>query len=243
MTIFQALILSIVQGITEFLPISSKGHLNLVSALMGLTPSLSLDIFLNTATLVSVLIYFRKQVPYFIKNLKYIVVGTLPAVIAGFLFKHRLESLVTNLHVYPYFFLVTSLYLFSTKFLKSKDRQLTYAAALAIGTFQALALLPGISRSGSTIFAGLLMGLSPLEAFNFSFALFIPASFGALLLDLKDASLSGFFHPVYLFSFVVTFLVGLAAISVLKKLLTSKHFWYFGIYTLLLAIFLFIARV
>jgi undecaprenyl-diphosphatase len=240
MSIFQATILSIVQGITEFLPISSKGHLNLASSLMGIQPSLALDIFLNTATLISVIFYFRKQIPYFIKNLKYIVVGSIPAVIGGLLFKHQVEAIVSNIGIYPYFFLITTTYLLISKFLKSQEKTLNYSKALIIGSFQALALLPGISRSGSTIFAGLLMGLSATEAFNFSFSLFIPASIGALLLDLKDASFSTFMNPTYLYSFILTFFVGLIALSLLKKILTSHKLWYFGIYTLILSLVLFI---
>jgi undecaprenyl-diphosphatase len=236
MNILQALILAFVQGISEFLPISSKGHLNLVQHLLGLQSSLAFDIFLNTATLISVIFFFRKQIDYFLKNLPYIIVGTLPAIFFGFILKHRLENIFSNPHILPYLFMVTGIMLLSTKFLKSQDKKLSYKTALIIGLFQSAALFPGISRSGSTIFAGLLMGLSAAEAFNFSFCLFIPASIGALILDAKDVALSGAFSPVYLFSFAITAIVGFFALTILKKVLSGGKFWYFGIYLIILSI-------
>jgi len=240
MTLIQAIILSLVQGISEFLPISSKGHLNLAQHFLGLQSSLTFDIFLNTATLLSVIFFFRKQIPYFIKNLKYIVVGTLPAVFFGFILKHRLESIFSNPYILPYLFLVTAAILFSTKFIKSKNNELTYKRALIIGLIQSAALFPGISRSGSTIFAGLLMGLSAVEAFNFSFALFIPASLGALVLDFKDISSGDYMSPTYLFSFAMTSIIGYFALKILQKVLVGNKFWYFGVYMTLLAIACFV---
>jgi undecaprenyl-diphosphatase len=240
MDYFQAIILSLVQGISEFLPISSKGHLNLAQHLLGLQSSLTFDIFLNTATLLSVIFFFRSQIPYFIKNLKYIIVGTLPAIFFGFILKHRLESLFSNPHILPYLFLVTAALLFATKYLKPKTNELTYKRALIIGLIQSAALFPGISRSGSTIFGGLLMGLSSIAAFNFSFALFIPASIGALVLDLKDMlSIGAYWSPVYAFSFVLTALVGYFALSFLKKVLIGQKFWYFSLYLVFLSVFCF----
>jgi undecaprenyl-diphosphatase len=239
MSYLQGLILAFVQGISEFLPISSKGHLNLVQHLLGLQSSLAFDIFLNTATLISVIFFFRKQIGYFIKNLSYIIVGTIPAIFFGFILKHRLENIFSNPKILPYLFMITGLMLISTKFIKLKDKKLNYKTALIIGLFQSAALFPGISRSGSTIFAGLLMGLSPVSAFNFSFSLFIPASIGALVLDAKDVALSGAFTPVYLFSFIIAAIVGVLALTILKKVLSGGKFWYFGIYLLALSLFSF----
>ena len=236
MSYFQGLILAFVQGVSEFLPISSKGHLNLAQHFLGLQSSLAFDIFLNTATLISVLFFFRKQISYFIKNLPYIIIGTFPAVFFGFILKHRLENIFSDPKILPPLFLLTGLMLLSTKFLKIKNIQLNYKIALIIGLFQSFALFPGISRSGSTIFAGLLMGLSPAAAFNFSFSLFIPASLGALVLDAKDVALGGAFTPVYLFSFVITAIVGYFALNFLKKTLSGGKFWYFGIYLIILSL-------
>ena len=188
MTFFQSIILSAVQGITEFLPISSTGHLNLLQYFFGMKPSLSFDIFLNTASLVAVLFYFRTKVSYFVTNLKYIIVGTIPAVFVGLVFKDQIELVFSSVKTLPYEFIFTAVTLFLIKSFISQDARLTYKSAFVIGCFQALAIIPAISRSGSTIFAALMLGLSPIDAFNFSFSLFIPASLGALALDLKDIS-------------------------------------------------------
>jgi len=239
MTFIQSIFLSIIQGITEFLPISSSGHLNLAQYLFKLTPSLTFDIFLNTATLLSVLFFFRKKLNYFIKNFKFIFVASIPAGLVGVVFKDQIEMLFSNLKFLPYFFLVTSLLVFSTKFLGSQNQKLNYKKALIIGLFQSLAILPGVSRSGATIFAGLLLGLAPLEAFNFSFCLFIPASFGALILGLKDMSTLAIFNTQYLFSFGIAFVTGLVVLKILQKIIINQKFWIFSIYTFILSVLLF----
>jgi len=231
-----------IQGISEFLPISSSGHLNLAQYFLKLTPSLTLDIFLNTATFVSVLFFFRHKLSYFFKNLPYIIVGSIPAGLVGILLKHQFEAITGNIKLLPFFFLITSAFVFSTKFIKNKSSKpvnLTYKKSLIIGLFQAFAILPAVSRSGSTIFAGLLTGLSTEEAFNFSFCLFIPASLGAVILSAKDLSGSNFLSSEYLLAFVLTFLVGILALNLLKKILIGKKFWIFGVYTFILALILF----
>lgn len=239
MTFIQSVFLSLVQGITEFLPISSSGHLNLTQYLFRLTPSLTFDIFLNTATLLSVLFFFRKKINYFFHNLKYIIVASIPAGLVGVFLKDYIETLFSNINLLPYFFLITSVLVFSTKYLGSKDQNLNYKKALIIGLLQSFAILPGISRSGATIFAGLLVGLAPINAFNFSFCLFIPASFGALVLGLKDMSSSGILDIQYLLPFVLTFIVGLVALKILQKIVINNKFWIFSVYTFILSILLF----
>ena len=239
MTLFQSLFLAIVQGISEFLPISSSGHLNLFQHFFGLSPSLSFDIFLNTASLFSVLFFFRLQTKYFFTNLKYIVVGSIPAALVGILFKDQVEIIFGNIKLLPYFFLVTAVYLIFTKFLLPKNKKLSYQKALIIGLFQSIAILPAVSRSGSTIFAGLLLGLSAIDAFNFSFALFISASLGAILLSLSDLSYLSILSYPNIAAFITTFLIGLLALNLLKKSLVSRHFWLFGLYTLILGFTLF----
>lgn len=239
MNLIQSITLGIIQAITEFLPISSSGHLNLTQHFFNLKPSLSLDIFLNTATLFSVLFFFKNQIKYFFSNLKYIIIGCLPAALVGVLFKDQVDSLFSNIQFLPFFFILSSLFVFSTKFLKSKDKKLDYKKALIIGLFQSIAILPGVSRSGATIFSALILGLAPLEAFNFSFSLFIPASLGALLLDFKNLSASNFLSAQSLLTFVITFMVGIGALYLLKKVLISHKFWIFGIYAFILGISLF----
>ncbi len=239
MTLIQSIILALTQGITEFLPISSDGHLNLVQHLFGFTPSLTFDIFLHLATFFSVLFFFRKKINYFIANLPYIIIGSIPAALIGFIFKDQIESLFSNPKLLPYFFLLTATYALATKFIIRRDNKITYLSAIIIGIFQALAILPGVSRSGGTIFAALLLGLSPLNAFNFSFSLFIPATAGAILLELKDILSPSVFTANNLIAFVLTFFVGLIALKFLEKVLSGRKFWYFGVYALLLALSLF----
>lgn len=239
MTFTQSLILGLIQSVTEFLPISSSGHLNLAQHFFNLEPSLSFDIFLNTATFFSVLFFFRKQLKYFFSNLKYIIVGSIPAGLIGVLFKDKIELLFSQANYLPFFFLITAILVFSTKFIKQKNKSLNYLTALIIGFAQSLAILPGVSRSGATIFMGLLLGLSSVEAFNFSFCLFIPASFGALILGLKDTSLISMITPSSLLVFLITFIVGVFALNFLKKILIHHKFWLFGIYTFILSLSLF----
>ena len=229
-------ILGIIQGISEFLPISSTGHLNLAQHLFGSKPSLSLDIFLHLATLLSVLFFFRKFIKYFFDNLIYIIIASVPVAIIGLLFQEKIDNIFSDIKLLPLFFLITSIFVLSTKYIKSTNTRLNYKNALIIGLFQCIALLPGVSRSGTTIMAGLLMGLSPLEAFNFSFALFIPATIGAVVFGLKDFSFTPSLIPV----FILTFFVGVLSLSILKKSLLSKNFWKFSIYTFILVLGLFI---
>jgi undecaprenyl-diphosphatase len=239
MSFVQAIILSFIQGIAEFLPISSSGHLNLAQFFFKIEPSLTLDIFLNTATFLSVLFFFRKQLKYFFTNLRFIIVASIPAALVGIFLKDQVDSIFADIHLLPFFFILGSIFVFSTKFFGLKDEKLNYKKAIIIGLFQAIAILPGVSRAGATIFAGLLLGFAPIQAFNFSFCLFIPASFGALILGVKDLSTSGILSPEYLLAFIITFFVGIFALSVLKKVLIGQKFWIFGIYTFILALILF----
>lgn len=239
MNMLQALIFGFVQGVTEFLPISSDGHLNLVQHIFGLTPSLSLDIFFHAATFLSVLFFFRKKISFFFSYLPQIAVGSIPAVIAGLFFKDEIESIASQPFLLPFFFLITSAMVFSTKFIKTRNTKITYLSAFIIGCFQAIAILPAVSRSGGTIFAGLLFGLSPINAFNFSFSLFIPVSIGAILLQAKDIASDHLINLTTITAFIFTFFVGLGALTLLEKIVSGKKFWVFGIYTFLLAVVLF----
>jgi undecaprenyl-diphosphatase len=236
MSFFQSIILSIVQGITEFLPISSDGHLNLFQHLFGLSPSLTFDVFLHAATFLSVIFFFRNQISYFFSNLKFIIVGSIPAVLVGFFLKDQMEAIFSKPNYLPFFFLITGALVFSTKFIKKQDKKITYLSAFIIGIFQAIAILPGVSRSGLTIFSALLLGLSSINAFNFSFSLFIPVSFGAILLESKDILNQSIISTDNIIAFILTFFVGLAALFFLKKVVSGQKFWMFGIYTIILSL-------
>lgn len=238
MSFFNSLFLGIIQGITEFLPVSSSGHLNLFQQFFGLTPSLSFDIFLNTATLFSVLLFFRKDISFFKENLKYIIVASVPAAIIGIFFKPYIETIFATPNLLPYFFLLTSFILISTRFIKkSTDFKLSYFNSFLIGLAQALAILPAISRSGSTIVTALWLGLSSKDAFKFSFCLFIPASLGAILLDYQSLS-SASLNFSTLFVFLMTITIGYLSLKLLRSVVDKKNLWYFGLYTLTLSLIL-----
>jgi len=240
MTLIQSLFLGVVQAVTEFLPVSSDGHLNLFQHFFKLTPSLDFDIFLHAATFLSVIFFFRHQTKYFFANLKYIIVGSIPAIIAGVFLKNQIESIVTSPHILPYFFLITGLMVLSTKFIKTKNEPITFLKAFIIGLFQAFAILPAVSRSGGTIFSALLLGLSPQNAFNFSFSLFIPVSIGAIAFGFKDIISSNFITQNNLIAFVVASVVGYFVLNIFQKITLKKKFWIFGVYVTFLALSLFI---
>lgn len=239
MTLIQSLTLGLVQAISEFLPISSDGHLNLIQYFFKLIPSLDFDIFLHTATFISVIFLFRHQTKYFFTNLKYIIVGSIPVILIGWFLKDQIELISGLPKLLPFFFLFTGILVFSTKFISAKNKSLNYFSAFIIGIFQAIALLPGVSRSGCTIFSALLLGLSPQNAFNFSFSLFIPATAGAILLSINDIASSNFITFNNILTFIITSLVGIFILSLFQKITVNHKFWYFGVYVIFLSFLLF----
>jgi undecaprenyl-diphosphatase len=240
MTSLSLFVLSLTQAITEFIPVSSSGHLTLIQSWFGLVPSLGLDVFLNTATLVSVSLYFYPRLRALISWWLPLIVGSLPAALAALIFGDQIESAFSSTAILPYSFFLTSVFLFSTRFIKPSTKPLTLTRALIIGLFQAVAILPGVSRSGATIFAGLLVGLSPASAFQFSFGLFVPASLGAIFLK-RDLLVALGLTPLQSFlSFALTAALGFLALRVLERVVTSHRLWIFGIYTFLLSLILFV---
>lgn len=189
----QAILLGIVQGITEFLPVSSSGHLVIVPALFGIPKSpLSFDVLLHLATGVAVAANFKKELSVLFKGIVkgekaalglagWLAAGTVPAVAAGLFFRETVEGFFTVPVFAGVFLLVTGFFLWlADRYDGTKDyHSLGIGGALLVGVFQALALLPGISRSGATITAGRALGLSRREAARFSFLLSIPIIFGA----------------------------------------------------------------
>lgn len=216
MEIYQAVTLGIVQGLTEFLPISSSGHLVIGQHLFGLNEAeLAFDVCLHLGTLVAVLFYFRQDLLSMItslgrisgqlvqkkispkdaladpdiKMILLICVGTLPTVIIGLGFHSIAETMFASLLIVGAALLVTGLLLWLTRNIKASDMDIhdfSLAKSLVIGLVQGLSITPGISRSGSTIATGLFLGLSRELAARFSFLLSIPAICGAAILSLKD---------------------------------------------------------
>jgi len=254
MTFFQSIFLAFIQGLTEFLPLSSSGHLVLFQKLFGLEPPILFDILVHVGTLGAVFLFFRQElkllvVDFFKKEKKAVklvslmVVGTLPAALVGFWLKSFLEVVFSSLRLLSFAYLLTSLLLFSTKLVKEKKKgleDLSWRDALFIGFFQALALLPGVSRSGATITAALWLKTKPQAAFRFSFYLAIPAVLGALVLELPALfSSSATFWLQGALGMFVAGGVGFISLKLLDLAIKRWRFWLFGFYCLFLSIIIF----
>jgi undecaprenyl-diphosphatase len=242
MSYFQAIFLAIVQGLTEFLPLSSSGHLVILQKLFNFSePPVFFDILVHVGTLMAIFFYFRKSlVKMTPKTLWLIIVGTIPAVIVGLFLQNYLDLIFNSLKLVGFTLLLTSLLLFSTKKIEKNKRQfnqLKWPDALFVGLFQALAILPGLSRSGSTIVAGLWRQFEQETAFQFSFFLAIPAILGALILQIPDLMTSPCSYPQQGFlGMIIAALVGYLSLRVLKKTLVKTKLWFFGFYCLILGL-------
>ncbi len=242
-----ALILAIVQGLTEWLPISSSGHLLILERLLNYDGGLVFEVALHFGTLMAVFIYFSKDITDILRDLLrgrfstengrlgvLLLVGTIPAAIVGFLVKNYFDTILSGIVVAGLGFMITGVLLLIVAFIPLKRNDtVTWKKSLVIGTAQAVAILPSISRSGATIASGVLLGLSEKTAMKFSFLLSIPAIMGASLVA-GPASLS----LDMVWGTIVSFAVGLATIHIcFKYLLTRReNFKWFGIYALALGI-------
>ena len=250
--LMQILTLAAVQGLTEFLPISSSGHLVLLQNWFGRAEGdLFLDIVLHCGTLGSVLWVYRREVKRLLvldslarRYVGSLILGTLPAILVGLTVRDLVASLFTSSQVVAVAFLVTAGILFSTRFAKGPSQEnnepwrpqpVRPLKALIIGTAQALAITPGVSRSGATISASLWVGLPRAEAARFSFLLSIPAVGGALVLELlQGVGATRVGWGGLLLGALTAFGVGLLAIRWTALAVVQRHFWKFFIYCLLL---------
>ncbi len=246
--LISSIILAIVQGITEWLPVSSSGHLLLAEKLLNYKASLTFDVALHFGTLMSVFVYFGKDITEIIQDflsLKfktekgklgiYIIIATIPAVIAGFFLKKIADLIFYDLKITALGFGITGLILIiaSIDYKKTKER-LNAKKSIIIGLAQILSLLPGISRSGTTISTGILLNLEEKTALKFSFLMSIPIIFGANILTIGNQTLP----KELIIATFISFFIGLIVLHVLYKyILTSrKNLLYFGLYALLLSI-------
>jgi len=245
--VIRYLVLGVVQGITEFLPISSSGHLVLAQRFLGIDPpGVLLEALLHWGTLAAILVVFRSDLVALARSLTpngtiegrkeigLIAAATVPIVVLGLLLRSSIGTLFASLHVLGASFLATGLLLALTGVVhrRAQRNQAGFVDALGIGLAQAAALLPGLSRSGATIAAGVFSGLTPRRAARFSFLVAIPALFGAGLLSLWDAVRSGVGAPWggLAVGTVAAFVVGLLAIKTLLALVSSGRLWTFSIY-------------
>jgi len=251
MNVFNTIIQAIIQGLTEFLPISSSGHLVLFQQFFHVNqPNLLIDVFLHFGTLLAVLIYFAKDIesltigflkaPFSFKKTETdfmwkIVVASIPTAILGIIIEKYFSNVFESLTIVLIDLSLTAILLFVSDFFKKKDKDifgLSWLDVILIGTVQGLAVFPGISRSGSTIVIALLLGMKRKEAGVFSFFIAIPALLGALILGLKGVNVvcsSNLIINLFL-GVGISFLVGLASIKILFVILKKAQFKFFSFY-------------
>ncbi|MBM7409180.1 undecaprenyl-diphosphate phosphatase [Methanococcus maripaludis] len=243
----EELILGIVQGLTEFLPISSSGHLAIFTALFNSTPDVGYFAFLHLATFLAVLIFVKAEVFEIItgitkKEKEYLnlasklILSTIPAVFVGLFFGDFIESVFSSTLLIGVFLSITGiLMLLSDNLNKNLKtiKSILYVDALIIGVFQAFSVLPGISRSGTTLFAALFLGMNKEDAVKYSFLMSLPVTFGAGILELQKIT----FSSEQLFGFVISFLTGLLGLYLVKKMVIGGKLKIFGYYCFLASFF------
>ena len=265
MSVIMSLFLGLVQGITEFLPISSSGHLSIFQNLFSLNYSeddhLLFDVFLHLGTLISIIVVYRKELKTMIADgldflrmrsdsdsdepvvmkpparaLLFVIIGTIPLLIA-LIFMSSIKRLLLNTTFIGFALLVTGgLLIVSDKMIKrgnKTEKTMTIKDAIIIGLAQAVATIPGLSRSGTTISVGLARGLSGSFAVRFSLLLSIPAVLGATVVALYSAIRGGInfsLFPVYIAGFIVATVVGFFAIQLIRRLINKGGFGKFAFY-------------
>jgi len=241
LTIFDAILLGTLQGLTEFLPISSSGHLVLGQTFLGIEqPGNEFEILVHMGTLASILVIFFQDIKSIIQSISeretqrfvlFLFIGTLPAVLIGLGFKDFLGGLFENPKAVSGALLFTGMVLFTSVFSNEKAGSRTYLQGLLIGCAQAIAIIPGISRSGMTICTGLFLGLRPHEAARISFLLAIPAISGAGLLTALDMPTgSSLSMGAVLGGLLSSFIVGVLALKWLLGWLEKGQLHWFGFY-------------
>ncbi len=247
MDVLNAIILGLLQGATEFLPVSSSAHLVIGQHLLGIdSPGVLLEIMLHLGTLLSVVVYFRRDIVALLagaldrsadgaparREIGFLALATLPAVLVALILPEAVDAAFESVAFVGWMLLVTSLVLVSSRWTGGEAGLLTVRIALLIGLAQAFAILPGISRSGATIVAGLWLGLAGTTAARFSFLMAIPAILGAALFKLAGG-VPAEALPSLAIGVAVAALTGYAIIAWLMRLIGQGRLYLFAGYTLL----------
>lgn len=261
MTIWQAVVLGLVQGITEFLPISSSGHLVILQQVFQVTGDvLTFDVVIHLATLLAILVYFgRSLFKVTIREWVLVGIGTMPAVVIGLLFKDQIEAMFLGGTFLGLELIATGLINFytdrkinKTNLAPTRDQDGEKAEqtpemnqgpvkSFLIGLGQAVAIIPGISRSGSTVATAIGLGMNREAAFRFSFLLAIPALLGAGVLqgiDLVQAGSVSLDYPVLLLGSLAAFVSGLASLKIFRYVIQKAKLEWFGWYCVVLGLFI-----
>lgn len=258
--LIEYLLLGLIQGLTEPLPISSSGHLLIFKKIFGITLNdLNLEIIVNFGSFLAILFLYRKIIfkiikDFFLfittKNIKYktnfnyafiIILASIPAGVIGLIFKDKIELISGNIKYIGFALLITAFSLFIVRKIdgKKSDKEINHRDALKIGLFQAIALLPGISRSGSTIVGGLLCNLKKETAVNFSFLLYIPISIATIILGIIDLintpNIKNYIIP-YTLSMLISMIVTYFSSKIFINIIKEKKLIYFVIYCLVIGL-------
>jgi undecaprenyl-diphosphatase len=247
-TLIEVFILAVVQGLTEWLPVSSSGHLVITQKLLGLELPLIYSVMMHVGTLIVILIVFRKDITDILKALAkrdlqtpegrlalYIVLGSVPIALVGFFFRDAIESLFSNLTAVGAALIITGTILAVSEKRKG-NRQLGTLDSILIGIAQAVAIVPGISRSGATVSTGLLRKIDKQTAFRYSFLLSVPAILGATLVEAKDLA-TGNIDLIPLFiGVIVAMTVGYVSLKLLQEIVMKEKLHLFATYCLTVGI-------
>ena len=253
MDIINAIILGIIQGLTEFLPVSSSGHIELGKAILGaeIKEDLLFTVVVHFATALSTIVIFRKDILEIISGLfqfrwneqfKFslkIVLSMIPAALVGILFEEELEALFGgNILLVGCMLIITAILLYFADKAKNTEKNVSYTNAIVIGIAQAIAILPGVSRSGATISTSVLLGNDKTKAARFSFLMVVPLIFGKIAKDIFSGELaleSSQIVPMAA-GFVAAFVAGLFACTWMINLVKKSKLTYFSIYCLIVGL-------
>ena len=255
MDIVDAIILGVIQGLTEFLPVSSSGHLEIgreiLNADLLASENLLFTIILHFATAISTIIIFKDDIVSLIKgsidnsingNHKYlfkIIISMIQAVLIGLFYEEEIERLFTgNITLVGSMLIITGILLLLTKVSKEKRHQISYSHSFIVGLSQAFAIIPGISRSGATICTSLLLGNNKKQSAQFSFLMVIPLIFGKIIKDLfgDNVDFNDIDYIVYIFGFLSAFVTGLFACKLMLKIVKNNNLNIFSAYCIVLGI-------
>lgn len=255
MSFIQIIILGIIQGLTEFLPVSSSGHLVLFQNLFGMKePQVFVDVMLHVGTLISLFVFLRKDILDLIQGLRHflkspktfhqdartkmlfaLAVASVPTAVIGYLLSDFFESLFASLRTAGFALISTGLFLFLTKYTREKPRNF-FGHPFIIGTLQGVAIIPGLSRSGLTIGGALFLGWKRAEAARFSFLLSIPAIFGAALFQYSKIGSGTQPWAIIITGVAVSAIFGYIALVLLVSVINKGNFYTFSFYCFLIGL-------